>query len=249
NDKFYRVITEPDRNLRQVVEVTLNRSDWSRSKIEPIPVSGTLPQARETGWAYDSVNQIIGGGISNVVFYTFNPLTRTWTGRIMQVQSPSGARPGELVFHCLDYDPVNSVFIFIATEASDTSASNYYSSMHTWAYSFGASASPPPTDTTPPTISSVTTSNISSTGATLTWTTNEPADSQAEYGLTTSYGSQTTLGTALVISHSVTISGLSANTTYNYRVKSRDAAGNLATSQTLTLTTSPGGPPLPSSPF
>src|SRR5438034_531810 len=40
-------------------------------------------------------------------------------------------------------------------------------------------------DTTPPVISSVTVSSLTSTTATITWTTNEPADAQAEYGLTT----------------------------------------------------------------
>ncbi|MFA5810231.1 MAG: Ig-like domain-containing protein, partial [Thermoleophilia bacterium] len=92
-------------------------------------------------------------------------------------------------------------------------------------------------DTTPPTISSVLASNITSSGATITWSTNEAADSQVEYGLTTAYGSQTTLNATVVTSHSVVVSGLSANTTYNYRVKSKDAAGNLALSSNFTFTT------------
>src|SRR5205085_10804748 len=68
-------------------------------------------------------------------------------------------------------------------------------------------AAPPP-DTTPPTITSVTASNITSSGATITWTTNEASDSQVEYGATTLYGSQTTLNSSLVTSHSQTLSGL-----------------------------------------
>ncbi len=43
-------------------------------------------------------------------------------------------------------------------------------------------------DTTTPTISAVAYSGLSSTGATITWTTSEAADSQVEYGTTTSYG-------------------------------------------------------------
>ena len=44
-------------------------------------------------------------------------------------------------------------------------------------------------DTTAPTISARTATNITGTSATITWTTNEAATSQVEYGLTTSYGS------------------------------------------------------------
>jgi hypothetical protein len=95
----------------------------------------------------------------------------------------------------------------------------------------------PAADTTPPTISSVTASSITSSGATITWTTNENSDSQVEYGLTASYGSQTTLNTSMVVSHSQAISGLSASTLYHYRVKSKDAAGNQSNSIDYTFTT------------
>src|SRR5437660_1077903 len=37
-------------------------------------------------------------------------------------------------------------------------------------------------DTSAPAITNVSVSNITQTAATLTWTTNEPADSQVEYG-------------------------------------------------------------------
>jgi|GEM_PF-1975065 len=96
-----------------------------------------------------------------------------------------------------------------------------------------------PPDTTPPVISGVTSSGITASGATISWTTDEAATTQVEYGLTTGYGSQTTLNAALVTAHAQTLSGLSANTLYHYRVKSRDAAGNEAVSPDFTLTTAP----------
>ena len=58
-----------------------------------------------------------------------------------------------------------------------------------------------------------------------------------EYGTTASYGSRTTLDTSLATSHAATLAGLAAATTYHYRVLSRDAAGNLAASQDMMLTT------------
>src|SRR5207253_178426 len=54
---------------------------------------------------------------------------------------------------------------------------------------------------------------------------------------TTAYGSQTALNSSQVTAHSLALSSLSASTMYNYRVKSRDAAGNLATSGNFTFTT------------
>jgi chitodextrinase len=110
---------------------------------------------------------------------------------------------------------------------------------------------PPPPDTTPPILSNVAASNITFNSAIISWTTDEPADSEVEYGLTTSYGNQTPLDTTLVASHSVTLTSLTASTLYHYRVKSKDAAGNPAVSGDFTFTTpaaplppgqGPGGP-------
>lgn len=92
-------------------------------------------------------------------------------------------------------------------------------------------------DTTAPVVSNIQSTNIASNSATITWTTNETADTQIEYGTTTSYGSSTTLDTTLVTSHSQQLTGLTTGTLYHYRVKSRDAAGNLATSGDMTFTT------------
>ncbi len=102
-------------------------------------------------------------------------------------------------------------------------------------YSFTTSTA---VDTTPPVISSVQSSSITSSGAVITWTTNEPADTQVEYGPTTSYGSATMLNIALATSHSQSLTGLAAGRTCYYRVKSRDAAGNLAVSSGYSFATS-----------
>ncbi|MBI3505127.1 MAG: S8 family serine peptidase [Proteobacteria bacterium] len=92
-------------------------------------------------------------------------------------------------------------------------------------------------DNNAPIISAVAASAISPTGATISWTTNEAADTQVEYGQTAAYGSQTTLNTTLVTSHSAGLTGLTGSTLYHYRVKSRDAAGRLTTSADVTFTT------------
>ncbi len=97
-----------------------------------------------------------------------------------------------------------------------------------------------PSDTTAPVISAVNATNITSSGATITWTTDEASDTQVQYrvnGATT--WTNSSLATSFVTSHSLALSGLSASTTYQYQVLSRDPAGNLRTSAPSTLRTPP----------
>jgi hypothetical protein len=102
---------------------------------------------------------------------------------------------------------------------------------------------PVPSDDQPPVISDVVSKNITSSRATITWSTDEAADSQVEYGISISYGSMSPLYPTLTQDHSVSLSGLRANSTYHYRVRSRDTAGNLAISGDYTFTTAaPFGP-------
>jgi hypothetical protein len=96
-----------------------------------------------------------------------------------------------------------------------------------------------PGDSTPPTLSGIAPQNLTTTAATIVWTTDEPSTSQVEYGLTSSYGSASALDTQLVTSHSVPISGLTADTTYHFRVRSLDAAGNVGQSSDGAFTTPP----------
>ncbi|MBI4526179.1 MAG: fibronectin type III domain-containing protein [Deltaproteobacteria bacterium] len=106
----------------------------------------------------------------------------------------------------------------------------------------------PSADTTPPVISGVNVPVITSSAATIMWSTNESSDTQVEYGPTTAYGGLSALNTTKVTSHSATLSGVAASTLYHYRVKSRDASGNLSVSGDFTFTTlalttaSPAGP-------
>jgi chitodextrinase len=95
----------------------------------------------------------------------------------------------------------------------------------------------PPPDTTAPVISSISASSITTSGATIAWTTNEPADTQVEYGFTTAYGNETPLNAAMDTSHSQALADLSDSTLYHYRVKSKDAVGNSSTSGDHTFTT------------
>src|SRR5262249_25760407 len=93
-------------------------------------------------------------------------------------------------------------------------------------------------------ITSIASSNISSVGATISWSTNKPADSQVEYGVNTSYGNVVSLLT-MDTNHQLTLFGLTSDTLYHYRVKSKDQSGNPSTSGDLTFTTARSGSPTP----
>jgi len=101
---------------------------------------------------------------------------------------------------------------------------------------------PPPPDTTPPVIKNISTSSKTETSAVITWTTNEPGSSQVEYGKTTEYG-LTATSDELTTAHSITLSGLEPNTAYHYRVKSKDKAGNEASSTDNIFITAQGKSP------
>jgi chitodextrinase len=101
-------------------------------------------------------------------------------------------------------------------------------------------------DTTAPKISSVATSGITSSSVTLTWLTDELGDTRAGYGTTTSY--DTYAGDYLKdysTNHSLTLTGLTAGTTYHYYVASKDTSGNVGKSGDYTFTTQAAGDTTP----
>ncbi|MCX6011907.1 MAG: Ig-like domain-containing protein, partial [Chloroflexi bacterium] len=92
-------------------------------------------------------------------------------------------------------------------------------------------------DTTAPVISGVAVSDITETSSTITWTTDKASTSQVEYGTSTAYGSVSTMDSTMITRHSVVLTGLTAGMTYNYRVKSKDAANNEVITNDGTFTT------------
>ena len=68
--------------------------------------------------------------------------------------------------------------------------------------------------------------NPSVLSAFVTWNSDEPASSLVEYGASSAYGLNSGWNSQLVTAHGVTLYNLSPQTTYHYRVHSRDQAGN-----------------------
>ncbi|NOY84546.1 MAG: hypothetical protein GXO96_06965, partial [Nitrospirae bacterium] len=125
----------------------------------------------------------------------------------------------------------NGTTYYFALTAYDTSTNES-------GFSAEVSKDIPGGDTTAPLLSEIEATNITETGIDITWSSDEAASSLVEYG-TTTFDSSSTLGTTLVTNHLRALSDLDSNTTYQYRVVSRDAAGNTATSGNFTFTTDP----------
>ncbi|MFA6531270.1 MAG: hypothetical protein WCT32_00155 [Patescibacteria group bacterium] len=103
-----------------------------------------------------------------------------------------------------------------------------------------------PTDTTPPVIST-TKSEVTTTGsgesakimAIITWETDEPSTSQVEYGqgISDEYQSKTEEVTTFNMTHTVIIPDIRPNASYQFRIISKDASGNMTKSQDQTIIT------------
>ncbi len=92
------------------------------------------------------------------------------------------------------------------------------------------------TTVTPPVISALVVSAITTSTATVTWTTDQPTDSRVEYGTTSSYGSLVSEPT-LTTNHVISLTGLSQKTLYHFKAVSANSDGISAASSDKTFWT------------
>jgi hypothetical protein len=90
-----------------------------------------------------------------------------------------------------------------------------------------------------PAISDIVVSDISDTQAKISWVTDVSSTSVVDYGVTGEYGLSASGDSGTT--HSVSLTGLAANTTYHYNVKSTRAEGNTGESGENTFTTAKAG--------
>jgi hypothetical protein len=97
-------------------------------------------------------------------------------------------------------------------------------------------------DVVPPVISVILVNPITPYSADVTWTTDEPATSQVEYGLATDYGAFSIMDTQRTVTHTLRLRGLDPQTTYHFRVRSVDIGDNEIASGDSSFTTTALGP-------
>lgn len=205
------------------------------ASIRVVEVTDTFPPANPSGFGAQG-----GYGLSSLIWK--NPPDTDFAGTTVRYGLsgyPSGPQGGFPVCDrpaspgtsdsFLHGGLVNGQTYYYAAFSYDTSGN----------YSAGVTASATPTDNVPPVITGLREENVTSAGATIRWGTDEPADSQVEYGESAGYGSMTPVTAAMVTDHTMELSGLSPATLYHYRVISRDATGNRSSSGDKTFTTVP----------
>jgi hypothetical protein len=201
-------------------------TSWSPGQVAAYPV--TVTNIGTQTWTAGGTNPVhlaaYFGGTSDACC--------TWSSEPIRFNLPNDLAPGASATITVTIAAPNATGSYVLRHRMVKEGVAWFDTMDKINVTVATSA-----DTTPPVISAVQTSTVQSTGATVTWTTNEAADSQVEYGQSAAYGSSTALAPAPVTAHSVAITALQGGTLYHYRVKSKDAAGNLATSTDATFTT------------
>lgn len=197
---------------------------WNFAAIEIVPVvtdtvAPTVPQ----------------GVVANAVSY--NQVAVGWNAST----DDSGVAPGYKVFRDGTQVATGTATNFTDNTVAANTSYNYtvqaYDAAGNVSAASAAASVTTPANTTPPVISSVNATSVTSSGAAITWTTDKTTSSQVNYGTTDTYGAATVLDSALVTAHSQALTGLAADTTYHYQVVSVDANGNSASSPDATFTT------------
>jgi len=169
---------------------------------------GSMRSAQYPGLAYDSVQKLIVGWSGGDTVYLYNPDSDSCT--TATYPNGPGTQQANGTFGRFRYFPSVGVFAVV---------NDWQANAYTLRLTSGSGGS------TGPTISQIAVSGITTTGASISWTTDVPATTQVEYGTTTAYGTLTTLNSTLATSHSQALTGLTLGTLYHYRVHSKNASG------------------------
>jgi hypothetical protein len=89
----------------------------------------------------------------------------------------------------------------------------------------------------PPSVGYVSAWGVTSSGATITWSSSVPATTLLAYGTTPSLGQMSLLQAALTSSHGVVLTGLTSGTTYYFVAQSTDSNGVTGYSTVYSFTT------------
>jgi hypothetical protein len=210
---YVTAVVDPKRRLffmfgaNGAYKIDISGNDPSYS-LKTLAASGcTFQNIDAPGAAYDSVQDRIVGWSGGNSVNIYNADTDSCT-TVTYANGP-GAQQTLGTYGRFRYFPALGVFALVNSASQN-------------AYTLRLTA---PTGGSGPVISGVGATSITTSGATINWTTDVGTTSQVEYGPTTAYGTLTALNSTLVTAHSIALSGLSANTSYHYRVHSKNSSG------------------------
>ncbi len=125
----------------------------------------------------------------------------------------------------------------VGTSVADDSANNSFLTLSNGV--LWAADGPIPEDTTAPQLSNIAVSNITTSGATITFTTNEPATGSISYVAGSACPCTEVPGSGVGTAHTVTLVGLVPATSYQFTARAIDASDNSEVSQAMTFQTLP----------
>jgi hypothetical protein len=203
--------------------------DWTSS----VTGCAALMASASPGLVYDPVlDRIVGWPDFGNTAYLFDPDTKSCTTQTFAGGPPDSAHEAAApdstgTYGRFQYFPALGVYALV---------NDWNIDVHVLRLTNGP-ANPNP----PITVSGVSSNNITTSSAIIDWTTSLPGTSQVEYGTTTNYGQTTALLSTLLTSHQQTLTNLTPNTLYHYRVHSLDVTSLEAVSADFALVTSSGG--------
>uniref|UniRef100_UPI002023A639 extracellular catalytic domain type 1 short-chain-length polyhydroxyalkanoate depolymerase n=1 Tax=Acrocarpospora catenulata TaxID=2836182 RepID=UPI002023A639 len=181
---------------------------------------------------------------TTLAYPNFNEQIKQWTNVHGLSQTPTSTDTPQSGWTRTRYRDSGGNLKVEAISIANTGHSLPLSGQAAMAIQFFGLNTTPSTDTTPPTTPGTpTASNITSSGATLTWTasTDTGGSGLAGYNIYRRQGTTDTL-IAQSTTNSVNLTGLTASTQYQVLVRARDGAGNLSgNSAVATFTTTGGG--------
>lgn len=213
------------RDLNDLWEFDVPTRTWTQI----IPADSVRPSGRKMPQtAYDPDHDVLlmqgGNGPSGHLTDTwvFDFATLKWS----DITATVGAVPTKQFSDNLVYDTDRHQFMYAGCGGNNAVCTLVYGTV-----------SPLP-DTTSPVMSAPAATSITSSGAVISWVTDDLSNSVVEYSVDTGFGSSR-VQTTLTKNHFVTLSGLAAGTLYNFRVKSTNSVNLTTTSAPSTFTTAP----------
>ena len=240
-DVTYGFITTPDTAMvtsHRVALTGLSPGTWYNCRVLSRDAAGNLAQSdRYEFLTSDDTPPVISG--VTVIDITASSVTITWvTDERADSQVEYGLTANYGSSSTVDSTLVYDHLVVLTGLASQTTYHYRVKSTDYWANSTQSpDAAVPTTDINAPQITGVAATGITDNSAIIVWTTDAPSESSVEYGISTTYGFVSAFDNTLVTSHSVALADLAAQTTYHYKVKSRDASGIWAETPDGTFTT------------
>ncbi len=127
--------TAPVSEPGKVYEVTLDRQNWENSiMIEVTRMKNTPHWTYHTpGFAYDSVNHRIGGGIQDGIFHSYDPVTKQWHKDTMVLDSNAQGEMGDLSHFGIIFYAKEGVYVFLGDGKPEWEGYTEHT-RRTWAY-------------------------------------------------------------------------------------------------------------------